>query len=364
MGVDGESHLPFVYIDQRMWRIGMSQSEQKVVQYLEEAHASERSLTRVLQAQILMTPSGRYRTSLESHLNQTREHAKRIERRLAELGEARDPLTALIGVAESALGQVIALGKTPLDLIRGSGGEEKVLKNAKDTCATEALEIATYTALEQLARSADDEATASLAASIREQEEQMLQRVLREIPSLADAVLGAERTGDGSYELSDTGAADALRDAGETIKDRAHEAQSQARRGARSARKLPGVARAEGQVKGMAASEDDLAIARYGKLTAHEIVEKLPELSQVELAKVEVYERKHQKRSTVLSKVDVLKAREPWPGFDERTAEEVRSRLGKGDERLASSVHAYERTHKKRSSVIEAATRERERLSA
>jgi len=44
------------------------------------------------------------------------------------------------------------LAKTPLDLIRGTGGEEKVLKNAKDACATEALEIATYTALEHVAR--------------------------------------------------------------------------------------------------------------------------------------------------------------------------------------------------------------------
>jgi ferritin-like metal-binding protein YciE len=311
-----------------------------------------------------MTPSGRYRTALESHLKETREHAKRIERRRDELGEARDPLSALVGVAESALGQVLALGKTPLDLIRGSGGEEKVLKNAKDTCATEALEIATYTALEHLARAVGDEVTASMAAAIREQEEQMLQTVLREIPPLTDAVLGAQGAGNGSYELSDTGAADALHDAAETIKDKAQTARSQARRGARSARKLPGVARAEGQVKGLTASEGDLAIARYSKLTAHEIVEKLPELSQIELAKVEVYERTHQKRSTVLAKVDVLKAREPWPGFDELTVEEVRSTLEKGDEQLAGSVHAYERTHKKRSGVIDAAPRERERLSA
>ncbi len=342
----------------------MSQSEQKVVQYLEEAHASERSLTRVLQTQILMTPSGRYRAALESHLRQTREHAKHIERRLDELGEARDPLSALVGVAESALGQVLALGKTPLDLIRGTGGEEKVLKNAKDTCATEALEIATYTALEHLARAVEDEVTASLAGAIREQEEEMLRTVLREIPALTDAVLGAERGDSGSYDLSDTGAADALRDAGEAIKDKARTAQSQARRGARSARKVPGVARAEGQVKGIAASEGDLAIARYGTLTAHEILEKLPQLSQIELAKVEVYERRHQKRSTVLAKVEVLKAQEPWPGFDELTAEEVRATLAESDDQLARAVHTYERAHKKRSSVIEAAARERERVSA
>ena len=90
------------------------------------------------------------------------------------------------------IAQALALGKTPLDLLRGSGGEEKVLKNAKDACATEALEIATYTALEQLARSVGDETTARLAASIRADEEKMLERVLQEIPRLTDAVVGAE----------------------------------------------------------------------------------------------------------------------------------------------------------------------------
>lgn len=39
--------------------------------------------------------------------------------------------------------QVIALARTPLDFVRGAGGEERVLKNAKDACATEALEGAT-----------------------------------------------------------------------------------------------------------------------------------------------------------------------------------------------------------------------------
>ena len=76
--------------------------------------------------------------------------------------------------------------------MRGSGGEEKILKNAKDACATEALEIATYTALERLARSVADDQTARLAASIRADEERMLARVLREIPQLTEAVVGAD----------------------------------------------------------------------------------------------------------------------------------------------------------------------------
>src|SRR5579875_3512051 len=138
----------------------MSAAQQKVVQYLHEAHASELALTRVLQSQIAMTPSGSYRSALEKHLEETRQHAARVGDRIASLGGGANPVMAVISFWEDALGQMLALSKTPLDLLRGSGGEEKLLKNAKDTCATEALEIATYAALERVARAVDDRETA------------------------------------------------------------------------------------------------------------------------------------------------------------------------------------------------------------
>jgi ferritin-like metal-binding protein YciE len=188
----------------------MDTARQKVVQYLEEAQATERALVRVLQSQIAMTPRGSYRSALEAHLAQTRDHASRVGRRLRELDHADNPLLALVGAAETVIGQVLALGKTPIDLLRGSGGEEKILKNAKDACATEALEIATYTALERLATSVGDVETARLAASIRADEEQMLDRVLREIRALTDAVVRAEVRGQPVYDVSTTGAADAV----------------------------------------------------------------------------------------------------------------------------------------------------------
>ena len=131
-----------------------------------------------------------------------------------------------------------------------------MLKNAKDACASEALEIATYTAIEQLALALGDEQTAALAASIRADEEKMLERVLREIPKLTDAVVAAEINDEPSYDLTTTGAADAVRGAGEATKRAASTAGGSARRGSRQARKVPGVAQAEGQLKGAMASED------------------------------------------------------------------------------------------------------------
>ena len=106
------------------------------------------------------------------------------------------------------------------------------------------------------------------------------------------------------------------------------------------------------------ASEKDLAIARYDSLTADEITARLTELSQIDLAKVDSYERKNQNRSTILSRITSLRGNEPWPGYDELTASEVQSALADGDEDRAKQVRAYERSHKNRAGVIKATERE------
>jgi ferritin-like metal-binding protein YciE len=335
----------------------MSQSEQKIVQYLNEAHAMEVGLVRVLQSQIAMTPRGTYRTGLEKHLGETQAHAERVQARISELEEGSNPLLAGFGFMESVLSQALALWKTPLDLVRGASGEEKILKNAKDTCATEALEIATYTALEHLANAVDDTTTAKLAASIRVDEERMLDRVVKELPKLARAVVRSEVDGKPSYDVTETGAADAVRETAAATKRATRTAKAGAKRTARQTRKVPGVARAEGQIKGAVASESDLAIAGYDKLTAEEIVSKLAELSQVDLAKVKAYERKNDDRTTVVSRITALQGAEPWPGYDELTVEEIRAAVGDDDER-ASAVRSYERAHKNRAGVLNAVERE------
>jgi ferritin-like metal-binding protein YciE/Asp-tRNA(Asn)/Glu-tRNA(Gln) amidotransferase C subunit len=343
----------------------MSRSEQKVVQYLNEAHAGEVALVRVLQSQIAMTPRGSYRSALETHLGETRRHAERVEKRLGELSQGGNPLQFIGGVAQGVAGQALALAKTPFDLVRGSGGEEKVLKNAKDACATEALEIATYTALERLARSVGDEQTAKLAASIRADEEKMLERIMRELPKLTAAVVGADVEDDPSYDVTKTGAADAARATGKAAAKTARNTSAKARktgakakRSTRQARKVPGVAQAEGQVKGAVASQSDLAIAGYDKLTAEEIIAKLSELSQIDLAKVDSYERRHQNRTTVLERVTTLRGDEPWPGYDELTVSELQSALDEADDDRVKAVRTYERAHKARAGVLKATERE------
>ena len=273
-------------------------AKQKIVQYLEEAHASEVGLVRVLQSQIAMTPRGTYRTALERHLRETRDHARRIETRLGQLSHGSNPIQAGIGLAETVIAQALALGKTPFDLVRGSGGEEKVLKNAKDAAATEALEIATYTALERLAAATGDTDTERLAASIRADEERMLAQILAELPALTDAVFGADVLGKGSYDVARTGAADATRAA-------ARSATRTAKRTGRSASRTA---------------------ERAGRATTE------------------------QARRT--------RTGEPWAGYDDQTVDDVTARLGDADDDTARTVRDYERRHKDRAGVIEAAKRE------
>jgi ferritin-like metal-binding protein YciE len=336
----------------------MNKAEQKIVQYLSEARGMERALAHVLQSQIAMTPKGAHRNGLESHLQETYDHGERVQRRLDQLGAGGNPLSFGVNLLRSVVGEALALGKAPVDLVRGSGGEERVLKNAKDACAAEGLEIATYTAIERLADSVADKETAALAASIRADEQKMLDRLLRQIPALTDAVMRAELRGDPSYKLSKTGAADGARATGRTAKKgarrRGASVKASAKRTARQARRAPSVARAEGRVKGGAASDKDLPIANYDRLSGSEITDKLSDLSQADLAKVDAYERRGENRATILVRIGSLRASEPWPGYDELNVSEIRSALGGADEERVKRARFYERSHKNREGVLEA----------
>ena len=101
----------------------MSQAEQKIVQYLNEAHSAEQGLTRVLQAQIAMTPGGRHRNGLEAHLEQTKGHARKLRTRSKELEGAGNPLQFGIGLLQSAIGQARSTDEpvyTDIELPRNS----------------------------------------------------------------------------------------------------------------------------------------------------------------------------------------------------------------------------------------------------
>ena len=58
----------------------------KLVQYLNEAYGKEKELETALTADISMTTDKPYRKRLQDHLKETRDHSRRVKRRIKELG--------------------------------------------------------------------------------------------------------------------------------------------------------------------------------------------------------------------------------------------------------------------------------------
>jgi ferritin-like metal-binding protein YciE len=178
----------------------LSARESKLVQYLNEAYGKEKELETALQAHIGMTTRAPYKKRLREHLVETKRHARELERRVKQLGgtaqtvpiEGFDPLAKGAGVAVELAGRAAAAVQGPLHAIRGTGEQEKMLKNAKSEYADEHEEIATYTALETLAEAVGDTDTAKLARAIRREEESMARFLERQIPTLTKAVVQDE----------------------------------------------------------------------------------------------------------------------------------------------------------------------------
>lgn len=163
----------------------LNERDAKLVQYLSEAYGKERELEAALGAHIAMTAKGPYKKRLQQHLKETKSHAKQVERRIKQLGGGGQTL-------QGAVGKIAAVAKGPLHAVRGSGEQEKMLKNAKTEYFNEHEEIATYLAIETLAEKVKDSETAKLARAIRREEERMADFLQRQIKSLSGAVVRDE----------------------------------------------------------------------------------------------------------------------------------------------------------------------------
>lgn len=163
----------------------MNERDTKLVQYLSEAYGKERELETALQAHIGMTTKRPYKKRLQQHLGETKAHAKGLERRIKKLGGGGQTVQTVVGKA-------MAAAKGPLHAARGTGEQEKMLKNAKTEYFNEHEEIATYLAIETLAEKVGDRETAKLAKGIRREEERMARFLEGQIKSLSGAVASEE----------------------------------------------------------------------------------------------------------------------------------------------------------------------------
>ena len=170
----------------------------KLAQYLNEAYGKERELETALQAHIGMTTRPPYKKRLQQHLKETKGHARALERRIKQLGgkaeatPAPGPVGEVAAAATTVASKAVSAAKGPLHAIRGTGEQEKMLKNAKTEYFNEHEEIATYSAIETLAESVGDRETAKLAREIRRDEERMAKFLQSQITALTKGVAREE----------------------------------------------------------------------------------------------------------------------------------------------------------------------------
>ena len=140
----------------------MDQLKAQLIKHIDEAHAMEQNVLRMLDGMIATTDDPEILDALEHHKVQTQHHADRMAERL----EAHDATPSTVKQIGGVLG---ALAKVPLDFVRG----EKAGRNARDGYATEHLEIASYELLRRIAEKAGDEETATAAKQIITEERAM-----------------------------------------------------------------------------------------------------------------------------------------------------------------------------------------------
>jgi ferritin-like metal-binding protein YciE len=140
----------------------MGQLKEQLIKHIDDAHAMEQNVLRMLDGMITTTDDPEILDALEHHKMQTEGHADRMAQRL----EAHDATPSAVKQLGGVLG---ALAKLPLDFVRG----ENAGRNARDAYATEHLEIASYELLRRIAQKAGDEETATAAREIIDEERAM-----------------------------------------------------------------------------------------------------------------------------------------------------------------------------------------------
>ncbi|HST32306.1 MAG TPA: DUF892 family protein [Solirubrobacteraceae bacterium] len=177
-----------------------SAAAEKLVQYLNEAYGLEQKLETALQAHIAMTADAPYRKRLKEHLTETKRHSREVKKRIKALGGVPATIDppgpdVVADAAQAVLGgaqKVIALAQGPMHAIRGTGQEEKHLKNVKTEYTSESEEIATYTGIHALAEALGDRDTQRLVRGILREEERMRSYLEKQIPRFTKAVAKAE----------------------------------------------------------------------------------------------------------------------------------------------------------------------------
>jgi len=140
--------------------------QQKLVDYVQDAHAMEQNVSTMLTSMISTTDDPEIKQMLEHHKHQTAEHERKLRERLDAMGAGTSTAKAVGGLGAALFKGVGDLART-----------DKPGKNARDGFMTEHMEIAAYELLERLAKKAGDTETAEVARQNRADEREMAKKI-------------------------------------------------------------------------------------------------------------------------------------------------------------------------------------------
>jgi hypothetical protein len=104
----------------------------------------------------------------------------------------------------------------------------------------------------------------------------------------------------------------------------------------------------------MTSVKDKEPVAGYDGLNVKEAVASLSSRSQVELTAIESHERSHEGREAVFNKLRWMRQKEPFPGYDAMSIDEVVDALKTADLATIKRVRGYERKFGARRDVLDA----------
>jgi len=166
----------------------MNERDEKLVEWLGDAHSKEAELEADLAAHIGLTTKNSYKKRLRRHLTETRAHKRKVAARIKKLGGSPGPGPNIPGggaIGEVA-GKTVAAVKGQLGTARAvlTPQVETHLRNAQEELREEHVEIALYTRIETFATAVGDSESARLAKEIRRDEERMAKYLEAEMPRL------------------------------------------------------------------------------------------------------------------------------------------------------------------------------------
>ena len=173
-----------------------------LVKYLNEAYGKEKQLEQNLQ--VLIGRASNHKTlkkAFQDHLKVTKNQARGLQQRIKALGgkaeigpdlPGPDAVTSAASAVTNVANRAVATAKGPVQLLRGTGEADNMLRNVRDAFWNEAEEIGHYTLIESIADRLKDRETVKLAKQFRREEERFQKFLERQINTLTGQVVKDE----------------------------------------------------------------------------------------------------------------------------------------------------------------------------